>query len=348
MIITSVYSETETNPAFVRLKITDEKKIVLLETWQSKPQGGSIFVEINRKESESVLFNGTNIEGKLHSFLCESAKLRNIKNSQIAKPYSAGDGLAIFRDIEARMIFSTACDEWNTLSVELNRLDKHRTGRAMAFLQAIIAADKEVNRQPLALVASEADRDRHLVEVEKRPDEVFYIGVAPAVLNPAMTLIGLGREDHVFTLHDSFYEPTGAAYTTDDILQKCSELISRNGVQVKRIFIPDDRPDLVKAFRNAGFRQAITVKGVSPSQLQRAEILNTLLKCDRFRISAEQPEFFGELLSYHRATDKDGNVLEDIAQGQADQRINSALYGIGRLVMDHPRLMPIPQTLIAA
>ena len=194
-------------------------------------------------------------------------------------------------------------------------------------------------------IASEADRDRHFVTVEKRPGEVFYIGIDPGVINPAMSLIGLG-DDHVFTFHDSFYEPTGEAYTTDDLLLKCGELISRNGVEVKRIFIPDDRADLVKTFRQAGYSQAVLVKRTKPSPLQRAEILNTLLKCDKFRVSAKQPEFFDELLSYHRDTDREGQVVEAIAPNQVDHRIDSALYTIGRLTMDYPILLPLPDSLL--
>ena len=149
MIITSIYSGIKLKSAFVRLDVTDDKKVVLTEVWNPIPQGESVFEAIEKQESDSVIFNGANIAGELHNPLYESAKLRNIKNSKIAKPFSESDGLAIFRDIEAKLIFSTACDDWNTLSVELNRLDQHRTGRAMAFLQAIIAADTEVNRRPL-------------------------------------------------------------------------------------------------------------------------------------------------------------------------------------------------------
>lgn len=147
MIITSIYSTEDMAPAFVRLDVTESKHVVLIETWKTKAQGEGLFQAITTVESDTAIFNGISVEGKLHSFLCESAKSKNIKNPHIAKPFSSGDGIEIFRDMQMQGTFAALCDDWETLSVELKRISTHKTARAMAFLQGILAAEREAAKQ---------------------------------------------------------------------------------------------------------------------------------------------------------------------------------------------------------
>ena len=146
MIITSIFSTEENPPAFVRLRVIEASSVALVEIWKPKAQSGGLFQALSAVDSDVFLFNGTLIDGELHSFLAESAKRRGIKNKRLAKPFSSGDGLEIYRDMQAKNSFTCDCEGWNPLAAELNRIATHRTARAMAFLQGIIAADKEVNR----------------------------------------------------------------------------------------------------------------------------------------------------------------------------------------------------------
>jgi len=176
-------------------------------------------------------------------------------------------------------------------------------------------------------ICSEAVRSRHLVACKKYANAQYYIGLDPGTINPALCLFSvseqptlMGVSKHVFTVYDSWYEPTGEAYTTDELVNQARILAARSGMPIKRIFIPDDRADLVKTFRQAGYGQAVLVKRNDPGPKQRAEIINTLFKCDRLFFEEGQSEFFDEILSYRRETGKDGRPTEEIARGQTDHR----------------------------
>lgn len=194
-------------------------------------------------------------------------------------------------------------------------------------------------------IATEARKELHLVPVTADTDEQYYIGVDPGVINPAMVLFSVSPS-YRFTVHDRHYENTGEAYTTDDLVRLTAALIAKCDRPIKRIFVPDDRADLVKTFRNAGYRQTILVKRNRPSPIQRAEILNTLFKCGKLRFAHTQEPFFDEVLSYHRDVDRSGNVVEAIALGQVDHSVDALLYGVGRLCMDYPMLLPMPDKLL--
>lgn len=195
-------------------------------------------------------------------------------------------------------------------------------------------------------IATEAYRERHLLRVSPRPTEQYYIAIDPGVINPAIVLFGVGSSDYLFTVYDTFYKNTGTPYTTDDLLRLTTEMIGKFGRTVRRIYIPDDRADLVRTFRQGGLSTAVLTKRNDPGPLQRAEIMNTLFKCDRLIISDAFPDFWDELLSYHRDTDKEGKVIEAIAPGQCDHRIDALLYGVCRLAMDYPILLPVPDKLL--
>lgn len=196
-------------------------------------------------------------------------------------------------------------------------------------------------------IATEADKARHLRPTAIAATEAIYIAIDPGVINPAIVLFGVDKVSYRFTVYDSFYKNTGNPYTTDDVVRLTAELIAKHDRPIKRLFIPDDRADLVKTFRNAGYSTAVLVKRNNPGPLPRAEIMNTLFKCDRLFFSDNQEEFFDEVLSYHRET-KDGVVQETIEKGQVAHRIDAMLYGICRLAMDYPILLPVPTKLLPA
>lgn len=189
------------------------------------------------------------------------------------------------------------------------------------------------------MLMTEASKDKHLLPITLDPEEDYFIGIDPGVSNPGISLLSLSKE-LVFKVHKSFCKTEGETYTTDDIINATQSLIDYAGIQPNRIFIPDDRADLVKSFRAAGYRKAILVKRHNPSPIQRAVIGNSLFKLGRLIFSDKEEEFFDEMLSYRRQVDKSGTVLDAIEKGQLDHRIDSLLYAIGALCVRNPALLP--------
>lgn len=186
-------------------------------------------------------------------------------------------------------------------------------------------------------IATEANKDRHFAPLSKTEGETFYIGMDPGVVNPAFALFSIDS-DRRFKVYKTFYKTDGQVYTSNDLLKIAGELAG--GVAVKRIFIPDDRQDLVRTFREGGLAQAVLVKRHKPSPIERGEIMNSLFKCDRLLIDSSEVEFWDEVLSYHRDEDAMGNIVDAIAPNQMDHRLDGLLYGIGRLCIDYPSLLP--------
>jgi|688.fasta_scaffold01920_38 hypothetical protein len=188
-------------------------------------------------------------------------------------------------------------------------------------------------------ICTEANKDKHFCDLSLEDSNLFYIGVDPGTTNAAMVLFGIG-DDRIFRIYKTFYNPNNGPYTSDDLLNIATSLQHHCLRDVKRIFIPDDRADLVKTFRQGGLKQTILVRRNKPSPKERAEILNASFKCDRILINRSEQAFWDEIESYHRHTDLLGNITENIAPEQQDHRIDAFLYGCGKLAMDHPELLP--------
>lgn len=151
MKIVSVYSSEEIGSAFVQIEIA-EKKVFLLETWKAKLEGGGLFDALSRVTFDDCIFNSAVvIEGKPHSSLCNFAKNRGIKNARVAEPLNAGEGLEILREMQANQtFFPDSCRGWKPFAEELNRTQTHKTARAMALFQGLLAADKQINKPAVA------------------------------------------------------------------------------------------------------------------------------------------------------------------------------------------------------
>jgi len=260
-----------------------------------------------------------------------------------------------FYSFNQRAIANEDWRSWHFITAENPYFPKRHLIRAKrelpgrTYRQEFEASFEEFEGQ----ICSEAVKSRHLIACTKSKDAQYYIGLDPGTINPALCLFSVEEQTtstseskHIFTIHDSWYEPTGEVYTTDELVNQTRILAARTGMPIKRIFIPDDRSDLVKTFRQAGYNQAVLVKRNSPSPKQRAEIINTLFKCDRIFFDIKQEDFFDEILSYHREIDKNGNITEEIAKGQIAHRSDSLLYGLARLSMDFPILLPVPSKIL--
>ncbi|OBQ17631.1 hypothetical protein [Anabaena sp. AL93] len=102
--------------------------------------------------------------------------------------------------------------------------------------------------------------------------------------------------------------------------------------------VPDDRPAAIKSARILGNKQDISglkrAVQVSRSQLgvmSSIEIINNLFYQNNLFINSSLTEVKSQFQDYHRASDKDGNLLNKPADCQSDHLIDAARYVIALL-----------------
>lgn len=166
-----------------------------------------------------------------------------------------------------------------------------------------------------------------------------YIGVDWGDVNPAVLVIGLSHQG-VYYLLDHWRNETGQPVTEQQLLDKAAHLSREHNVY--RCYLPDDRPASVLSFRRhgkahsvKGLQRAVEVKRSKPGPMERATILNSLLYQNRLYLTPKTEELYDVFASYHRAKDKDGNLLNKPADGQDDHPIDAAAYCIATLEFNH-------------
>lgn len=181
--------------------------------------------------------------------------------------------------------------------------------------------------------------DENIAIIDRFSDESskYYLALDPGITNPAMVLLKLTSELD-FEVCQTYYQNKGLVHTADDLALIASEIIGSD-LRVERIFIPDDRADLVKHFRRQGFNQAVLVRRSNPSPKERIEIINSLFKQNRLKVHKEDLDFIDEIRSYHRESDLSGVVLDKIADGQQDHRIDALSYAVGALCFKNSKLL---------
>ena len=159
MIITSIHSE-ERGTGLVRL-VVEDYSIKLLNTWQSSPSDTKLFeaIALNYADRYLINSNGVVVEGKPHSALAEVLKSRDYRPIKVLTPISTLASSEILRELQAKGEFEAAnWDEWQVISVEVARIEKHKTARAMALLQGVVAADKQRNRVSASFVSARVEQ----------------------------------------------------------------------------------------------------------------------------------------------------------------------------------------------
>ena len=81
----------------------------------------------------------------LRSPLFDKAKAYGLQSVEIAKPFSYGEGLAIFESMQVENCFvASEAPGWPKLAVQLERTGIQQAAAVLAFLQAAIYADKKL------------------------------------------------------------------------------------------------------------------------------------------------------------------------------------------------------------
>jgi hypothetical protein len=165
----------------------------------------------------------------------------------------------------------------------------------------------------------------------------YVMAIDPGAVNPAACVLGYSAARKQLQCISSWSSQTGAPVTQAELVDQLHHMAA--GYKIERLYVPDDRPDLVPALLLAGFpakQLGRNSKNVKPAA--RADLLNTLLYKQRLSISEGQDSFIDELSSLHRATDPHGQVTNEIAKGQTQHRYDALGYAVSGLMTSLPQL----------
>ncbi|WP_427162619.1 hypothetical protein ACQFX9_14350 [Aliinostoc sp. HNIBRCY26] len=164
----------------------------------------------------------------------------------------------------------------------------------------------------------------------------YYIGVDWGDTNPAIAVIGLTKDYSKFYIIDSWYNSTGQPVVQDEVLNKVANFCTK--YNVRRCYLPDDRPASIKAARNLGKQRNIEgllrtkqVNRNATKVMEGCEIINSLFYQDRLFIKDSLSEVKSQFQDYHRATNGSGNIVNKPAENQTDHLVDAARYALVNL-----------------
>lgn len=181
--------------------------------------------------------------------------------------------------------------------------------------------------------------DRHVTEAIPTNFRSVWLGCDWGDTNAALVVIGISA-DGVYYVLDSWHNTTGMTIPLDTHIEAAIGLCRKWNVY--KTFCDPSRPASILAFRQAGEKHGVKGLQRSVRAFNRIEegcqVVNSLLHQDRLYFSSslntcppEEISLVDEVRSYHRAVDKDGNVLEAIAPNQFDHRTDSLRYLLASL-----------------
>ncbi len=173
------------------------------------------------------------------------------------------------------------------------------------------------------------------VELTPAPLRQVFLGCDFGDINPCLVVVGLSTHQGYYLL-DYWQNQNECPVPEADLLRKAAELC--HTYNIYRCYLPDDRPASVISFRRygsthrlPGMARSIQVRRGKPGPMERALILNNLFYQRRLFFTKNTACLYDKFASYHRAKDKDGNLLNCPASGQDDHAIDAAAYAIATL-----------------
>ncbi|BAU12873.1 hypothetical protein LEP3755_34060 [Leptolyngbya sp. NIES-3755] len=180
--------------------------------------------------------------------------------------------------------------------------------------------------------------DRHIVDTLPDSFDSVWMGLDHGEVNPSLTVIGL--KDSRYYLIDAWYNKTQAPITQEEVNQAVLKLCVKHNVY--RVYSPDDRPSVVVALRRLGeaqnvpgLKRAVTSPRNKPGVLEGIAIINSLFYQDRLFVHRSLEQVIQNIRSYHKAQDREGNILEKVAENQSDHDLDSFRCVIPQIEIKH-------------
>ena len=179
----------------------------------------------------------------------------------------------------------------------------------------------------------------------------IFLGCDWGDTHAALSVIAVSHGVANYHLLDA-WESGGIVRTEYEVSREAIRLCRLHNV--RRAFLPDDRPASILAFRRvgktegvAGLQRSVQVNRGQPGLQERLGITDSLFYQNRLTLNKNLGKVCQDFKSYHRATVK-GVITENPAPGQDDHVINSAMYVLGHLEFKHSPQGQIPRSQISA
>lgn len=167
--------------------------------------------------------------------------------------------------------------------------------------------------------------DENILDADLIPTkfEAVYVGHDPGDIHPAITVIGLSKRKYYVI---EIWESDGLSPVPNPIVEnKVAELCQK--YDAYRVYNDPSRPVIIQDFRRRGKKDAIKAMARAVAGHNRIEeglmVINSLFYQKRLLIEARLERFIDQCRSYHRKTDKDGRVLEEVEDGQDDHTLDA-------------------------
>jgi hypothetical protein len=177
--------------------------------------------------------------------------------------------------------------------------------------------------------------EHHKVNELPKSFKSVLLGADWGEVNPYMTVIGVTHSGDYYLI-DKFASDGSTPITEDEIKAQAAKF--ERQYNIYRCYLPDDRPASIMAFRRygkqhnlLGMQRSIQVQRGRPGVMERALIVNSLFYQDRLFFGPNCHDMYDDFASYHRAKDRQGNLLSEPAKGQKDHSIDSVAHVIGQL-----------------
>jgi hypothetical protein len=159
--------------------------------------------------------------------------------------------------------------------------------------------------------------------------DLVTLGVDWGDVNPALAVVG--RCNGIWIVLDTWHSSTGLNVMPETHLEKGQAMVQR--FSATQVYCGHDRPTNMqiwsKALKPLGVNQCS--KGIMDIS-RRNSIINGLLYHDRLFLAPHMETFKDKLSSYHRKQDKNGKILEDVAEGQDDHEIDALCYACATVI----------------
>jgi len=171
--------------------------------------------------------------------------------------------------------------------------------------------------------------DHHLLlALPELTFDLVSLGVDWGDVNPALAIAG--RADGNWYVLDTWHSSTGLAVLPEDHLERGLAMAEK--WSATHCYCGHDRPTNIQIWRNALKPLGVKVgKGIMDIS-RRNSIINGLLFHDRLWLAPHLSDFKDKLGSYHRRTDKNGAILDEVAPGQDDHEIDALCYSAATVI----------------
>jgi hypothetical protein len=176
-------------------------------------------------------------------------------------------------------------------------------------------------------------QENYLTELPTSTKMYFYIGVDFGSMNPAIVVLGVDFNTYKFYLCDYWLNKNRETVVQGQLFKHIETLC--NKWNVRMCYMPDDRKDTCLDARTYGkskgikaMERTVIVPRSGMRVMEQNEIINGYIFRREFFILDHLQEVKDQFENYHRAIDSEGQILDEVEEGQEDHVCDGNRYAM--------------------